>query len=87
LASLSNRQECLRLRIFYRIDGRCPTAAAKNSAEPMGVVGQSPYNQFTHAKAFTPVDLKVVVRPMRYFQVAAGEAANDSQRPFLLAVP
>jgi hypothetical protein len=53
----------------------------------MGVVGQFPYNQFTHAKAFTPVDLKVVVRPMRYFQVAAGEAANDSQRPFLLAVP
>ena len=54
-----------------------------------GVVGQSPYNQFTHAKAFTPVDLKVAVRPMCYFQVAAGDigAANDSQRPFLLAVP
>jgi len=57
------------------IDGRYPAAVA--DAEPTGVVGQSPYNQFTHAEAFMPVDLKVVVRPMRYFQVAA----DDSQRP------
>ncbi len=34
-----------------------------NYAEPTGIVTQSPYNQFTHAKAFTPVDLKAIVRP------------------------
>jgi hypothetical protein len=36
---------------------------ATNFAEPTGIVTQTPYNQFSHAKAFTPVDLKVVIRP------------------------
>jgi hypothetical protein len=36
---------------------------ATNYAEPTGIVTQSPYNQFTHAREFTPVDLKIVVRP------------------------
>jgi hypothetical protein len=82
LASLSNRQSMPMSTPTLWIDGRYPAAVA--DAEPTGVIGQSPYNQFTHAKAFTPVDLKVVVRPMRYFQVAAEDigAANDSQRPF-----
>jgi hypothetical protein len=36
---------------------------ATNYAEPTGVPGQSPYNQCSHAREFTPVDFKAVVRP------------------------
>ena len=36
---------------------------ATNYAKPTGIVTQSPYNQFTHARELTPVDLKIVVRP------------------------
>lgn len=34
-----------------------------NVAEPTGRLGQAPFNQFSHAKAFAPADFKVVVRP------------------------
>jgi hypothetical protein len=33
-----------------------------NYAEPTGIVTQAPYNQFSHARAFPPVDFKAVVR-------------------------
>ena len=34
-----------------------------NFAEPTGKLAQAPFNQFSHAKEFTPADWKVVVRP------------------------
>jgi hypothetical protein len=34
-----------------------------NFAEPTGKLAQAPLNQFSHAREFTPVDWKVVVRP------------------------
>jgi hypothetical protein len=33
-----------------------------NVPEPTDIVGQGPFNQFSHAKAFPPVDFKTVVR-------------------------
>src|SRR4030095_15236074 len=32
-------------------------------AEPTGRVGQAPFNQFSHTRAFTPVDFRAIVRP------------------------
>ena len=34
-----------------------------NYAEPTGIPTQAPVNQFSHAREFTPVDFKAVVRP------------------------
>jgi hypothetical protein len=34
-----------------------------NYPEPTGIVTQAPYNQFSHARAFSPADFKAVVRP------------------------
>ena len=34
-----------------------------NYAEPTGIPTQAPLNQFSHAREFTPVDFKAVVRP------------------------
>lgn len=36
---------------------------SQNYAEPTGIVTQSPFNQFTHAREFPPADFKRVVRP------------------------
>jgi hypothetical protein len=59
---------------------------AQNYAEPTGIVTQSPFNQFTHAREFTPVDLKAVVRPNQ--DTLYSSAGLDLRaEPIVLSVP
>lgn len=59
---------------------------SQNFAEPTGIVTQSPFNQFTHAREFTPVDLKRVVRPNQ--DTLYSSAGLDLGRePIVLSVP
>jgi hypothetical protein len=59
---------------------------SQNYAEPTGIVTQSPFNQFTHAREFTPVDLKAVVRPNQdtLYSSAGLDLATE---PLVLSVP
>lgn len=59
---------------------------SQNYAEPTGIVTQSPYNQFTHAREFTPVDLKAVVRPNQdTLYSSAGLDLKDE--PLVMSLP
>lgn len=59
---------------------------SQNYAEPTGIVTQSPFNQFTHAREFTPVDLNAVVRPNQ--DTLYSSAGLDlSTEPLVLSVP
>lgn len=57
-----------------------------NYAEPTGIPTQAPVNQFSHAKEFTPVDFKAVVRPN--MDTLYSPAVLDlGPEPLVLSVP
>jgi Uncharacterized conserved protein len=59
---------------------------SQNFAEPTGIVTQSPFNQFTHAREFTPVTLRRVVRPNQ--DTLYSSAGLDLKaEPLVLSVP
>jgi hypothetical protein len=57
-----------------------------NFAGPTGHVGQAPFNQFSHARAFAPADFKAVVRPNvdTLYSIAHLDLGSD---PLVLSVP
>jgi hypothetical protein len=59
---------------------------ATNYEAPTGIVTQGPYNQFTHARQFTPVDLKIVVRP-NVNTLYSSANLDLGQEPMVLSVP
>lgn len=57
-----------------------------NYAEPTGIPTQAPVNQFSHAREFTPVDFKAVVRPN--MDTLYSPAVLDlGAEPIVLSVP
>ncbi len=57
-----------------------------NYAEPTGIPTQAPVNQFSHAREFTPVDFKAVVRPN--MDTLYSPAVLDlGPEPIILSVP
>lgn len=57
-----------------------------NYAEPTGIPTQAPVNQFSHAREFTPVDFKAVVRPN--MDTLYSPAVLDlGPEPIVLSVP
>ncbi|QRM42607.1 DUF1254 domain-containing protein [Rhizobium sp. BG4] len=57
-----------------------------NYAEPTGIPTQAPFNQFSHAREFTPVDFKSVVRPN--MDTLYSPAVLDlGPEPMVLSVP
>jgi hypothetical protein len=57
-----------------------------NYAEPTGIPTQAPVNQFSHAREFTPVDFKAVVRPN--MDTLYSPAVLDlGTEPIVLSVP
>jgi hypothetical protein len=57
-----------------------------NFAEPTGIVGQGPFNRFSHAAAFPPADFKAVVRANvdTLYSVAWLDLGSE---PLVLSVP
>src|SRR5258706_10258497 len=57
-----------------------------NFAEPTGKLAQAPFNQFSHAREFTPADWKVVVRP-NFHRLYSPATLDLGPEPIVLSVP